>query len=49
MVMLKAEGLKKHFGKVQALRGVDLELSEGEVYGLLDQTVQVNQQQFEYC
>lgn len=35
MTILKAEGLKKNFGKVEALKGVDIELNKGEVYGFI--------------
>jgi len=35
MAILEAQGLKKHFGKVQALRGIDLAVDEGEVYGFI--------------
>ncbi|RPF53390.1 ABC transporter ATP-binding protein [Aquisalibacillus elongatus] len=35
MSVLKARGLTKHFGKVKALNGVDLEVNEGEVYGFI--------------
>lgn len=34
---IRAEGLAKSFGKTQALSGVDLEVPEGIVYGLLGQ------------
>ena len=33
--MLVAEGLKKRFGSVEAVRGVSLEVRAGEVFGLL--------------
>ncbi|MGZ4145959.1 MAG: ATP-binding cassette domain-containing protein, partial [Actinomycetota bacterium] len=29
------EGLTKHFGHVQALRGIDFEVPRGTVFGLL--------------
>ncbi len=32
---IAAEGLKRHFGEVEAVRGVDLEVSQGEIYGFL--------------
>lgn len=32
---IKTEGLEKFYGKVHALRGVDLEVKRGEVYGFL--------------
>ncbi|SER04238.1 ABC transporter ATP-binding protein [Piscibacillus halophilus] len=35
MSVLKAEGLTKKFGKVQALKGVNLEVNEGEVFGFI--------------
>jgi len=35
MTILKACGLKKNFGKVHALRGIDLSVLEGEVYGFI--------------
>ena len=35
MALLEAHGLKKRFGKVQALHGIDLEVNEGEVYGFI--------------
>ena len=34
-VAIRAEGLKKHFGSVEALSGVDLEVKRGTVLGLL--------------
>jgi ABC-2 type transport system ATP-binding protein len=34
-VMIQAEGLKKRFGSVEALKGVDLEVEAGTVLGLL--------------
>lgn len=34
-VVLRAEGVTKHYGHVQALRGVDLEIRAGEVVGLV--------------
>src|SRR4051812_43688685 len=30
-----AEGLRRSFGAVEALRGIDLEVQPGEIYGLL--------------
>lgn len=30
-VVVKAEGVRKHFGRIEALRGIDLEVDEGEV------------------
>ncbi|UJP09964.1 ATP-binding cassette domain-containing protein [Microbacterium sp. KUDC0406] len=33
--VLRAEGVAKHYGHVQALRGVDLEIRAGEVVGLV--------------
>ena len=35
MTILEVSGLKKNFGKVQALRGIDLTLEEGEVFGFI--------------
>ncbi|OUZ10324.1 daunorubicin/doxorubicin resistance ABC transporter ATP-binding protein DrrA [Aeromicrobium sp. PE09-221] len=35
MLVVEAEGLHKRFGEVEALRGVDLQVSEGEILGLL--------------
>jgi beta-exotoxin I transport system ATP-binding protein len=34
-IVIKAEGLTKSYGKVQALRGVDLEVQQGEIFGFL--------------
>jgi len=34
-VIVRTHGLKKHFGKVPAVDGVDLELCRGEVFGFL--------------
>jgi polar amino acid transport system ATP-binding protein len=33
--VVKAEGVRKHFGRVEALRGIDLEVNEGEVMCLI--------------
>ena len=33
--MIATRGITKHFGSVQALRGVDLDVYEGEVVGLV--------------
>jgi ABC-type sugar transport system ATPase subunit len=33
--LLQATGVKKHFGGIQALRGVDLEVAPGEVHALM--------------
>lgn len=30
-VIVQAEGVRKHFGRIEALRGIDLEVNEGEV------------------
>lgn len=35
-VFLKLKGIKKSFGGVHALRGVDLEIREGEIHCLAD-------------
>jgi ABC-2 type transport system ATP-binding protein len=32
---IRAEGLAKHFGELEALGGIDLEVSQGSVFGLL--------------
>jgi ABC-2 type transport system ATP-binding protein len=34
-VAIGARGLRKHFGEFEAVRGVDLEVRSGEIYGLL--------------
>ncbi|MGB9112888.1 MAG: amino acid ABC transporter ATP-binding protein [Acidimicrobiales bacterium] len=34
-VVVKAEGVRKHFGRIEALRGIDLEVTEGEVMCLI--------------
>ncbi len=34
-VVLRIDGLVKHYGKVEAVRGIDLEVRRGEVYGFL--------------
>jgi ABC-2 type transport system ATP-binding protein len=34
-LIIEAEGLQKHFGAVQALKGVDLQVESGTVFGLL--------------
>ncbi|MGH2872836.1 MAG: ATP-binding cassette domain-containing protein, partial [Solirubrobacteraceae bacterium] len=34
-VLLRAAGVRKRYGGVRALRGVDLELHAGEVHGLV--------------
>ncbi|MCP4420399.1 MAG: ABC transporter ATP-binding protein [Chloroflexi bacterium] len=34
-IVIKVEGLTKSYGKVEALRGVDLEVRQGEVFGFL--------------
>ena len=34
-IAIKLEGLVKNYGKVQALRGVDLEVRRGEIFGFL--------------
>jgi ABC-2 type transport system ATP-binding protein len=35
MDIIEIRGLKKSFGKQEALRGVDLEVKQGEVYGFI--------------
>jgi ABC-2 type transport system ATP-binding protein len=35
MTVLEAQGLRKRFGKVQALDGVDLSIEKGEIYGFI--------------
>jgi len=35
MHLLRLEGIEKHFGKIQALRGVDLDLNHGEALGIV--------------
>ena len=34
-IVLMTQGLEKSYGKVQALRGVDLEVHRGEIFGFL--------------
>jgi ABC-type multidrug transport system ATPase subunit len=34
-VVVRTEGLTKHYGQVVALEGLDLQLNEGEVLGCL--------------
>jgi ABC-2 type transport system ATP-binding protein len=34
-IVVRVEGLRKSFGKVEVLRGVDLEVREGEVFGIV--------------
>ena len=33
--MLEIKGLKKSFGKLEVLQGVDLKVDEGSIYGLV--------------
>jgi ABC-2 type transport system ATP-binding protein len=33
--MIRIEGLKKHYGKVRALKGIDLEVQKGELFAFL--------------
>jgi len=33
---IRVQGLTKLYGKVQALRGIDLEVKQGEIFGFLD-------------
>lgn len=35
MTMIQLEGVSKHFGDVQALKGLDMSVNEGEIYGFL--------------
>jgi len=32
---IQVEGVQKHFGKLQALKGLDLTVEQGEFFGLL--------------
>ena len=34
-VVVRIDGLVKHYGRVEAVRGIDLEVRRGEVYGFL--------------
>ena len=34
-VAIQTKRLVKHYGKVEALRGLDLEVKRGEIYGFL--------------
>lgn len=34
-VILQVEGLKKYYGRFEALRGVNFEVNEGEIFGLI--------------
>ena len=43
---LQVRGLWKHFGGVQALKGVDLEVRAGEVHGLEARTARGNRPSF---
>ena len=33
--VVRIDGLVKHYGKVEAVRGIDLEVHRGEVFGFL--------------
>ena len=33
--MIKAKGIKKKFGNFEALKGIDLNVKKGEIYGFL--------------
>ena len=33
--LVRIDGLVKHYGKVEAVRGIDLEVQQGEVFGFL--------------
>ncbi|MFW6284806.1 MAG: ATP-binding cassette domain-containing protein [Bacillota bacterium] len=35
MTIIKARGLKKRFGKVQALKGIDLDIEKGTIHGFI--------------
>ena len=35
MALLELQGIAKHFGAIEALKGVDLTIGEGEVVGLM--------------
>ncbi|TSC92557.1 MAG: antibiotic transport system ATP-binding protein, partial [Candidatus Berkelbacteria bacterium Licking1014_85] len=35
MIVIQINNLKKHFGKIKALDGVDFEVNEGEIFGFL--------------
>ena len=37
---IRVSGVIKQYGNLQALAGVDLEIGQGEFFGLLGQTVQ---------
>ena len=41
-VFLKLEGVKKSFGGVHALKGVDLEIRKGEIHCLAGEMAVVN-------
>ncbi len=35
MIAISVKNLKKRFGKIEALKGIDFEVSEGEIFGLI--------------
>ena len=35
MSLIEVKGLKKSYGDVRAVRGVDLEIAQGEIFSLL--------------
>ena len=41
--MLKISNVETFFGKIQALRGVDLDVNDGEIVSLIGSTEQENQ------
>ena len=46
--MLKAEGLKKSYGSLQVLKGVDIEIHKGEVVSIEVPRVQARAHCFTY-
>ena len=36
--LLNATGLVKHFGKVQAVRGIDIQVARGETFGIVGES-----------
>ena len=41
--MLKISNVETFYGKIQALRGVDLDVNDGEIVSLIGSNEQVNQ------